>query len=561
MKHHDDTSPATLRNVREQLMWLWCASLGMRLQAVLNTCIGITMVAADFCSIWFTKRIIDIATGSTEGSFTLAATMLVAMLLLRLALGIATRWIRAMLGVKAQNRLQLRLFGRMLSCRWQGRERYHSGDVLNRLEQDVREVVGIITETVPQAIAVSVRLVGAFIFMSLMDWRITVLVTIMLPIMILMSRVYVTRMRTLTRAVRNSDSRIQSMLQESVQHRMVIKTLQAVATSVGRLREAQGILRQQFKQRTTFAIASNLTLNLGFSSAYMITFIWSAYRLQAGVITYGMMTAFIQLVGQIQIPFRDMIHFAPAVVQALTAVERMMELEEQPTDDDDAVATPATPAAGASLGFRITEASYRYPDGTRMVLDHFSATFTPGHTTAIVGETGAGKTTLIRLLLGLMPPTEGRVEMFGTDGWVAPCSAQTLSHIVYVPQGNTLLSGTVRDNLLLACPDATDEAMRDALTTACADFVLESPAGLDTPCGELGAGMSEGQAQRICIARSLLRHTTEVLLMDEATSALDEATELRLLQNLSSLSGNRTIIFITHRPAVLGFCHEVLKVE
>lgn len=535
--------------------WLWRISRSLRLQACINACLGCLSVALDFAFIWATKMAIDIATNRLDRSLTTAAVLLVSLIAAQIALGLTSRWIRALLGVKAQNRMQQRIFARLLNNEWNGLEQRHSGDVLNRLVRDVADVVNVITETAPSLLSVSFRLVGAFIFLYSMDSLLACLTIIILPLFILISKAYVRKMRSLTRDVRDTESRVQSILQESVQHRMIIKTLEREDTQIDHLESVQAHLRRQVRRRTLFSSFSSGTLNTGFAMCYLVAFLWGVSRLQDGTITYGMMMAFIQLVGQIQGPFRDLTRFIPVVINACTASERLMELEEIPEEAKGAPVRFEHPT-----GIHIENISYAYDKNKRFVLKDLSFHFPPGSSTAILGETGAGKTTLVRLILSLIKPETGRIVLYDGEQQV-PCSPQTRCNLVYVPQGNTLFSGTVRDNLLMGNPEADEEAMRQALKDACADFVLSLPDGLDTRCGELGAGLSEGQAQRIAIARALLR-SGNILLLDEATSALDQETERQLLENLTrNHLHHKTLLFITHRMAVVEHCSQVLRLE
>lgn len=264
--------------------------------------------------------------------------------------------------------------------------------------------------------------------------------------------------------------------------------------------------------------------------------------------------AFIQLVGQIQSPFRDMTRFIPVLIGSLTATERLMELEVLPKEEQGESIRLDGP-----IGIRAEQIQFTYSGGHRTILTDFSHDFTPGSSTAILGETGAGKTTLIRLVLGLVRPEHGRIYIYNKEK-EATCSPLTRCNIVYVPQGNTLFSGTIRDNLLLGNPHAHEEELKDALHTACADFVFELPDGMNTRCNEMGSGLSEGQAQRIAIARALLRKGS-ILLLDEATSALDAVTEKLLLQNLQEKAKDKTLLFITHRPEVLSHCSQRLHLK
>lgn len=557
------------------IKWFWKTSKSFRLQSCLNALIGVVAVGLDFAFIAATKMAIDVASGNNHhATLTLAASILIGIILSQLLIGFAKRWIAAILGVRAQNRMQHKIFSILMQSQWTGQEKRHSGDIMNRLERDVTDVTNLITDTVPQTLAVTVRLVGAFFYLYSMDTMLACIIVVIAPLFALLSRLYIKKMRKLTRETRETDSRIQSILTESIQHRMVLKTLEHTETMADRLADTQATLRKQVRHRTLFSSFSALLLSAGFATGYLVTFLWGVNRLQEGTITYGMMIAFIQLVGQIQGPFREMTRFIPIIVSSFTAGERLIELEDTPLEEKG---TSIRIKGGA--GIRLTDVSYSYDAKKRQVLSHLSYDFPPGSTTAILGETGAGKTTLIRLILALLQPNEGKVEIYEASpsalpdrggsqvcnsnniGYHAPVSPLTRCNMVYVPQGNTLFSGTIRDNLLLGNPQATEEDMQWALRCACADFVTQRPEGLDSLCGEQGTGMSEGQAQRISIARALLRKGN-ILLLDEATSALDMDTEKQLLNNLQTmLDGTQTVLFITHRPAVVEHCTQVLKLE
>ena len=515
---------------------------------------GVISVGLDFAFIIATKQVIDLATGHSDTtSFRWAAVLLVAIMCGQIMLGFAHRWVAAILGVRSQNLMQLRLFRNLMQSQWNGMEAWHSGDVLNRLERDVRDVTSTITETFPSLLGVLVRLVGAFFFLYSMDATLACIMVCIAPVFIVLSKLYVRKMRAITRDIRSTDSRIQSILQESVQHRVVLKTLEQCDTMVERLDSVQQTLRHQIRWRTLFSSTSALLLNVGFGTGYLVTFLWGASRLHEGTLTYGMMIAFIQLVGQIQGPFRELTRYIPILVSSLTASERLMELQQSPPEESgDPILLTHT------AGIRLQDVSFAYT-ADHTVLQHFWCDFPPGSTTAILGETGSGKTTLVRLILALLRPQQGTVSLYTHEGEEITASPLTRCNMVYVPQGNTLLSGTLRDNLLLGNPDASEEQMWEALHTACADFVSELPDGLDTRCGELGTGLSEGQAQRIAIARALLRKGN-ILLLDEATSALDPATEQLLLQNLGLHNRTRqTVICITHRPAIVNYCTQVVR--
>lgn len=532
--------------------WLWRSLRGNRLQAFMNATLGLLQVVVSLLSVWAVQRAIDIASGAETGNIYFAVALMGGLILTDFAISIALVWIRNILGVKAQNRMQRQLVDRLLRSEWRGMESHHSGDVMNRLESDVATVVAFLTETLPSTLATLTLFIGAFAYMFSMDRWLAVVTVAILPIFLAFSRIYVGKMRYLTREVRSSDSEVQSLMQETVQRRTLIKTLEGGRQMTGKLEEVQDELRGKVRRRTAFSLVSHLILNFGFALGYLIAFLWAALRMSAHTLSFGGMTAFLQLVARIQSPARNLAKLAPAFVAVLTATERLMELEEDPLEEQGEPLGVTAPC-----GIRLQGVSFGY--GDKAVIDNLSFDFRPGECTAVTGPTGAGKTTLLRLLLALVHPQKGEVSIYGKDSAPQTVSARHRCNFVYVPQGNTLMSGTIRDNLLLADPQATEAMMIDALRQSCATFVAQLPQGLDTPCSEQGGGLSEGQCQRISIARALLRRRP-VMLFDEATSALDPETERQLLANILASEG-RTIIFITHRPAALEYCDRILKIK
>ncbi len=541
-------------DARTLLRWLWNAWRGNQLQAVLNASIGLLSVGVSLGHVWAMKRAIDVASGTVEGNLYWAVGVMAVLILLDFALNIAGTWVRNILGIKAQNRMQQRMLDRLLRAEWRGRNHHHSADILNRLEFDVNNVVNFLTETIPSTLSVLAMFIGAFLYLFSMDKVLAVIVIGIFPMFLAVSKIYVGQMRHLTRQVRDSDSKVQSVLQETIQHRMLIKTLESDSAMVERLGNTQSELRHRVVRRTKFSVFSNMVVNFGFAFGYLVAFLWAAIRMSAHTLSFGGMTAFLQLVNRIQGPARNLTKLVPAFVSVFTAAERLMELEEDPLEEQG---TPIY--IKAPCGIRLQNVGYAYEDGGGdKVIDGLSFDFKPGSCTAILGETGAGKTTLVRMILALVQPQDGKIEIYhgSTHQALSPLHR---CNFVYVPQGNTLMSGTIRENLRLGKLDATDEEMLHALHVSCADFVNDLPDGLNTLCSEQGGGLSEGQAQRIAIARSLLRDRS-VMLFDEATSALDPDTERQLLNNILS-AHDKTIIFITHRPAVIDYCDQTLKLE
>ena len=540
-------------SARVIMKWLWRAWKGNRLQATLNALIGVMLVVISLAQVWAVQHAIDVAAGAQEGNIYWAVGLMGFFIICEFAMHISSIWVKNILGIKAQNRMQQQMLDRILRSEWHGKENRHSGDVLNRLEFDVNAVVHFLTETLPNTLSVLLMFLGSFFYLFSMDKMLAVVIVAALPIFISLSRLYVGQMRKLTRQVRDSDSKVQSVLQETIQNRMLIKTLESDDAMVDKLEDTQSELRKNVVKRTRFSVFSNLILNFGFALGYLFAFLWASLRMIDNTLTFGGMTAFLQLVGKIQGPARNLTQLVPAFVSVFTAAERLMELEENPLEEQGEPIEIKAPC-----GVRLTNVSYAYNKADGNVIDKLDFDFYPGSCTAILGETGAGKTTLIRLILALLRPSDGKIEIYNSRK-SKELSPRLRCNFVYVPQGNTLMSGSVRDNLRLGRLDATDEEMYEALRAACADFVQELPDGLDTSCSESGGGLSEGQAQRIAIARALLRNRS-VMLFDEATSALDPETEKQLLHNILA-HHDKTIIFITHRPAVVDYCDQTLKIN
>ena len=551
--------PKAKYDTRTIVRWLWQAWRGNRLQATLNAVIGLLGVVVSLAQVGAVQHAIDVSTPALQGHacnphrIVIAVVIMALLMVAGLLLTIASTWVSNILGIRAQNRMQQRMLDRILRTQWHGREKFHSGDVLNRLEFDVNNVVTFLTETIPDSLAVLAMFIGAFCYLFAMDAVLAIVTIAIIPVFVAVSKIYVRQMRRLTSEVRSSDSKVQSLMQETIQHRMLIKTLESEAPMTERLEQTQSVLRHKVVRRTVFSVFSNIILWLGFRLGYLIAFLWAALRMSRGSLTFGGMTAFLQLVSRIQGPARNLTKLVPQAVSVFTAAERLMELEEDPLDE-----TGEPVRLEAPCGIRLEHVYYQYEDKDREILHDLSFDFPPASCTAILGETGAGKTTLIRILLALLSPQQGKATIYNNHHQETALTPLTRCNFAYVPQGNTLLSGTIRDNLRLGRLTATEEEMKEALHKSCADFVFDLPDGLNTLCSEAGGGLSEGQAQRIAIARALLRQSS-ILVLDEATSALDPETERQLLNNILA-DRNTTVIFVTHRMAVIDYCDQPLKI-
>ncbi len=540
-----------LTSSKDIFIWLYNTWKGYKLQTIINIAIGILLVFTDLAFVWGTKLCIDIAThNNTRFSLKSAITLLIILLITQLLLSYASKWVKATLGAKSTCQMQKDNYRHLLQCDWSALKQYHSGDILNRLEKDIDSIVTFLTESIPSLLATVTRLIGAFLILYIMNKTLALIIIIICPLFLIISKLYVKKTRLITHDIRTSESKIQTTIQEGLQHITVLKTFGKTLWATEILNETQNNLKKGIKNKTIYSSISSLTMNFGFSAGYIITFTWGVLNLENGIITYGALIAFMQLIGQIQAPIRNLSRYIPIFINAFTASERIIELQAIKQEK-----LFNKPLLKGDVGIELKNVTFQYPKG-RHIFENFSYNFAPHSKTAIVGETGKGKTTLIRLVLSLLHPQKGCIEIYNQTTRLSLTNLSR-NNFSYVPQGNTLLNGTIKSNLILGNEYATETDMVNALTAACANFVFNSEKGLDMPCGEGGNGLSEGQAQRISIARALLKPCS-ILIMDEATSSLDEDTEKNVIKNITNLYPEKTIIFITHRPEILKYCTHVL---
>lgn len=536
--------------------WMYRQTSGYRIPVSASVLLGVIRIAASLSFIWISKEMIDMAVRS-DGNLTKYALLLVSALVAEILCSVAQGYINVRAEAGIRNSLRSRVFDRALNARWNGKERWHTGDVVNRLEEDVRVIADTLCHLVPGALVTMVQLVAAFVFLWTMNPVLAWVILCILPVFMVLAAVMARRIKKLTTEIRKSDSQVQSVLQESLQRRIVIIALGRMEYVMNRLVTAQDSLMEKVMKRNRFSMSSRAAMMTGFGTGYLTAFIWGVHRMQDGVVTFGMLSAFLQLVGQIQRPTADMSRRLPAMIHAMASAERLMEIYDAEQED-----IPSTDNAPTFIpdGIRLENVTFGYPDANRKIFRNFTHDFRPGTSTAIMGETGAGKSTMMRLMLGLLKPESGNVIFYAEDGSCADASARFRSGIVYVPQGNSLLSATIRENLIGGKENLSDDVIRNALYMAAAEFVYDLPDGLDTKCGEGGEGLSEGQAQRIAIARALLSDG-RIMLLDEFTSALDAETESKLMDRLTENYTGKTLVFITHRKEMAERCENVVHVS
>lgn len=532
--------------------WFVTNANGIWLNILVRIVSGLVQTALSLMVVWLSKRLID---GATSSSSAESMTMMECMIAVAVIVGVGLRQHNQYLANKAMIRkvagLRLSLFGKLFRRRLFEDQQLHSGDVTSRMAKDIDTVSETLAVTLPQVVETTVRLTGAFLLMRWFDSRLAWAIVLITPIAIALGKFLSHTLRRITLRIREDESRILARIQESIELNAVLRSLQGERWMQDRVEELQDSQTANFMHRSRVMAISRFALGCTFGLGYMLAFVWGAYGLRSGAITFGVMTSFLQLVGQIQHPILTLIGALPSIIYSTASIDRLKELEQA---EEELSANGESINDGALIGIRMDDVTFRYAKGDREVVDHFSHDFRPGSKTVILGTTGAGKTTLFRLILSFISPDSGTVTFYG-DGLSHVADRNTRAHVVFVPQGNTLISGTIRNNLLVAKPDASDEELRLALHTACADFVFDLPERLDTVLAEHGGGLSEGQAQRIAIARGLLRPGS-VLLLDEISSALDEATEKELFSRLLHSRPDTTMLLITHRSNVASLCDE-----
>ena len=518
----------------------------------------LVLVGIALCYVYISKSLVDVASGVGEGGareLVLLGCAMVLTILLRIAFQSCISYVESKAEIKIANSLRQREFDKLMHLKSDYRKHWHSGDLVNRMQSDVSAVASSIGRVIPNLTGAVLKFSAAFAYMLVLEARLAWLLVLVIPVGVFGGRFVLRRTRALTLAVREGDGKVQSHVQESVQHLPVIQGLEYGANSSSELEMIQDDFYSKIMRRTRFSIVARILTALAFSLGYAIAFLWGVRGIWLGSVSFGLMTAFLQLVGQIQRPLLEMSEQLPSLFHCSASIDRLMEIEAMPGEEEG----EALMMDGIA-GVRLENLSFHYPDGEEMIFDNFYHDFKPGSRTAVIGETGIGKSTLIKLLMSLLQADSGKITLYDLKGNCAEVSSRTRCNMVYVPQGNTLFSGSIRENLLMGKPDADESQMREALHRAAADFVDRMPEGLDSQCFEAGGGLSEGQAQRIAIARALLRPGS-ILLLDEFSSALDPETEELLLERLNDGSSDKTMIFITHRERVADYCDSILRLD
>lgn len=503
------------------------------------------------------RRLINIAIGSAEGSFRNAVLLLLCLLVLQLVLQIGINFLQVHASARLEISLKQKIFRRLIRKEYLAVSKFHSGELLNRLNSDISVIVNGIVTVIPAAVLFLTSIVGGFIMLYSIDRVLAGLILAIGPFVLIGARLYSRRYKALHKKCQEADGKTKSFMLEILQNLLVVKSF---GNETPVMEKSSGLQNESYRlriKRTKVSVVAHVGLFLIFNAGYYFAVAFGAYRLSAGTgISFGDFTAILQLVNQIQSPFKQIASLIPQVFSTIASAERMLELEELAEEKEEKSVNAREVYRGLEeIVFDHVSFSYNQDSTVSGIDMHIKK----GEHVVVAGESGAGKSTAVKLLLSIFQPQEGKIYLKTKNGNI-PVSCQTRSLFAYVPQGNLILSGTIRENITFACGAASEEEIiKSAKIAQIWDFIESLEDGLDTKIGEKGLGLSEGQVQRIAIARAIL-YDAPVLLLDEATSALDSDTEIALLRAIRSMT-DKTCILVSHKKAAFEICDRVLYVE
>lgn len=544
--------------------WKWIFSFSKKYKGIifLYTVIGIFSSTLSLGAAWLSKLLINIIVGKELDKLWLLIGSMVGMTIFSLVFSSVNSRIFTRISIYVNNDIQGEIFDRIIDARWKELSKYPSGDLLNRFNGDVGTIAANAINWIPNLIINLYTFGLVFFALFKTDPTMAWIAFLSAPFLLLMSRYILRKMREYRKRVLELNSDMMAFEVETFYNFDMIKSFGVFGHYSRRLREWQKLFKQFNLDYNKFEIKSKILLTLVSTLVSLAAFCYCLWRLWTGQILYGDMTFFLQQRSNLSNRFNNLIGTVPGMLNSAVSAHRVRELIELPSEAHDESAYEELKhfeADGLAVSLKNVTFGYHAKDGRR-VYQHADFTANPGEIVAVVASSGGGKTTLMRLLLGMLDADEGQVVLSGKDGREVPVNADLRKFFSYVPQGNTILSGTVAENMRMVKEDATDEEIVEALTTACAyEFVSQLKDGINGKLGERGRGVSEGQAQRLSIARAVLRNSP-ILLLDEATSALDVETEERVLKNIIQAHPNKVIIVSTHRPSALKLCDRIYRI-
>lgn len=549
----------TFSEIIDDWKWIFSYSKKYKGAIVFYTLLGIFSTSMGLVSSVASKYMIDIITGYQTDKLWIMIVLTVGSAIFSLAFSNIISRISTKLSIYINNDIQADIFDKIIDADWLEINRYSNGDVLNRFNSDVSTVSGNAISWLPSIVIAIYNFVATFIVIWHYDKIMSLLAFASAPVMLLMSKFLIKKQREYAKKVKEMSSQLMTFEVETFYNFDTIKSFGISDLYGKKMRMWQSKFKDVSLEYNMFSIKTGIFMSIMGMIVQYAAFGYCLFRLWTHDITYGTMTLFLQQRGNLNSAFNSVISIIPAFLNSSISAHRIRELAQLPKEVHIPESNELDRLAEEGFEVRMRDVDFSYVEGTRVITES-SFHAHPGEIVALVGPSGEGKTTMIRLILGLIRPEKGQAVMIGADGREVPMNAETRHLFAYVPQGNTILSGTIAENMRMVKEDATDEEIIEALKVSCAwDFVEKMPDTIHSKIGERGRGFSEGQAQRIAIARAVLRDAP-ILLLDEATSALDVTTERRVLRNIISQKPNKTCIVTTHRPSVLNMCQRVYRV-
>lgn len=550
----------SIKEMWEEIRWMFSYGKNYKKEIVFYTILGVFSTVMSLISSVASKELINIVTGIQTNRALEMAVLMVSMSLFSLLFNQAMSRITLKINIRIQNEIQADIFDKIIEVNWLDLSRYHGGDLLNRFSSDVGTVANSAIGWVPNLIINFFSFIATLCLILYYDPTMLFLTLANMPIMLLSSKVMMSRLRKYDMKVKEMNSEMMAFETETFSNIDSIKSFSLVHLFSDRLKGFQKRFKDVSLEYNWFSIKYNTIISLLGMVVSFSFYGWAVYRLWSGAINYGEMTLFLQQSGRLSSTFSALVSIIPSTISATISAKRLMEiifLPKEPLDIKTSEYLDKIQDKGFSLELEDVYFSYIQ---NKNVLVSSDLKANPGEIVALVGPSGEGKTTMIRLFLGLITPNQGNAYLIDYQGKKYHLDASTRSLFAYVPQGNTIFSGTIAENLRMVKEDASDEEIIKALKSACAyEFVSRLEGGINAKIGARGQGLSEGQCQRIAIARALLREAP-ILLLDEATSALDVSTERKVLNNIMINHPNKTCIVTTHRPSVLNMCQRVYRV-
>lgn len=552
------------RSLGKEWKWLLRFVSRYKFQIFLYVVIGVTATLMGLGVSVASKFLIDSVISHNRETIVRSAALAVSLGVTQILVNAGMSRVTTVVGTKISLEIRSSIYEHIIYARWQDIRKYHSGDLLNRIEGDVGTVSNSIVTFIPGVFTRSAQFLGCLGVVLYYDPTMAVFAFMSAPFLVFSSRLSTKMLRKFSKESRETNGKILSFISESVQNIQTIKAFDITRRYVDQLKINLELFRKIRLDQDKFSVIMTLCMSIiGLCVSYLC-YGWGVYRLWQGAITYGTMTLFLQISGQLTASFSAIVSLLPGAISIATAAGRIMEITDLPLEknEDDKKAEKMLDSANKDgITINCSNLTFTYDGGEKPVVKNISFTAAPGETIAFIGPSGEGKTTILRLILGLVEPDSGALTMKTADGKSLNVSESTRRFCSYVPQGNAVFSGCIADNLRIVRPEATDDEIVEALKTADAwGFIEKLPDGIYTEISEKGANFSEGQVQRISIARALLRDAP-VIVMDEATSALDKITEDTVLANMMKAFPNRTRVITTHRPSMLQYCTKVYRVD